>query len=314
MHNSTSMTRAAGLPDFPTEVADPGIPGVPDAGLSPVRRVNASVDDSPPPLTVVYSGGGVLGIAYGLGVADALAAGGVPLRDVDALGTSAGAWVASCMATGASHEVLRELLPLRVPNPRPGWLRGVARRVFGAMHDERVRVSAVQLPSMRRQILSGGRFPLADLAAASASVPGLFSPSPVGRSLYWDGVMRSPTSADLAPPARNLLVVVTAPLTGPVLGPVGLASDALLAWETHRWAKATGGSVHVVRPDKKISRLVRHPLDLIDTRLACEVYPMAYEQASRLLETRPALASLASPASPARPASSEQPAPTLLAS
>jgi hypothetical protein len=75
--------------------------------------------------------------------------------------------------------------------------------------------------------------------------------------------------------------------------------------------------VHVVRPDKEISRLVRHPLDLIDQRLACQVYPMAYEQASRLLETRPALASLASLASlapPARPASSEHPTSTLLAS
>jgi hypothetical protein len=78
---------------------------------------------APPPATA-YSGGGLFGIAYGLGVVDALAAAGVPVREADALGTSAGAWVATCASAGVSQDVLCALLPFRAPNPRPGWLRG----------------------------------------------------------------------------------------------------------------------------------------------------------------------------------------------
>ncbi|WP_431607057.1 patatin-like phospholipase family protein, partial [Protofrankia symbiont of Coriaria ruscifolia] len=243
-----------------------------------------------PPLTVVYGGGGPFGVAYGFGVADALLSGGLPLRDIDALGTSSGAWVASCMAAGVTHEVLCALPPIRVPNPLPGWIRRTANNVFGDVHSERVRVSAIQLPTLRRQILSGGRFPLADLVAASSSMPGLFPPSPVGQWLYVDGAVRSLTSADHAPAARNLLVI--APLAGPMFGAAGRAMERLLTRETHRWTKATGGAVHLVRPNTAISRLARHPLDLFDSHKARMVYPMAYEQGAQLLRTRPALASL----------------------
>src|SRR3954447_27022367 len=59
-----------------------------------------------PRIAAVYGGGGPLGIAYGLGVVDALLAAGVPLRTAPSLGTSAGSWVASCLATGATFEQL----------------------------------------------------------------------------------------------------------------------------------------------------------------------------------------------------------------
>ncbi|WP_322768906.1 patatin-like phospholipase family protein [Frankia sp. Cr1] len=246
-----------------------------------------------PPLTVVYSGGGPFGIAYGLGIAHALIAAGVPLQEVDALGTSSGAWVASCVATGVGREVLCEVPPVRVPNPIPGWIRRTARSVFGEAHDERVRIAAVGVPTLRRQILSGGRFPLADLVAASSSLPGLFPPSPVGHGLYVDGAVRSQASVDQAPAARNLLVI--APVAGPVLGAGGRIIEQLLTREMRRWTKATGGTVHLIRPDSAISRLVRHPLDLFDQRRAHDVYPMAFAQAAQLLQTRPALARLTRP-------------------
>ncbi len=247
-----------------------------------------------PPLTVVYSGGGPFGIAYGLGIADALIAGGVPLRDSDALGTSSGSWVASCVAMGVGRDLLLEVPPVRVPNPVPGWIRRTARSVFGEARNERVRVSAVALPTFRRQILSGGRFPLADLIAASSSLPGLFPPSPVGQRLYVDGAVRSQASVDQAPAAHDLLLV--APVAGPMFGAGGRIIERLLTWETQRWMKATGGTVQLIRPDSRISRLVRHPLDLFDQRRAHAAYPMAFDQAAQLLQTRPELARLARPA------------------
>ncbi len=252
--------------------------------------VGQSVRSGRPPLTAVYGGGGPFGIAYGLGVADTLMAAGVPLRTVQALGTSAGAWVASCLATGVTDEVLRQLLPVRVPNLRPGWLRAIATDLFGDRGDDRVRVCAVQLLTLRRRILSGARFPLADLVAASSSMPGLFPPSLVNRWLYLDGGVRSLVSADQAPPAGHLLVI--APLAGPMFGPAGPLMERMLRHEMRRWQQITGGHTHLIRPNRAISRLVRHPLDLFHPQRARAAYPLAVEQTVRLLETRHDLSAL----------------------
>lgn len=241
-----------------------------------------------PRLTVVYGGGLQFGIAYGLGVADALMSIGIPLPHVSALGVSAGAWVAACVATGTTIEVLCAIPQVRVPNPRPGVLRKIARTVFGNLRDARVSVAAVQLPALTRQVLSGASFPLADLIAASSSVPGLFAPSPVGGKWYVDGMARRGCGADRAPAADNLLVV--SPLAGPMFGPVGRLMEILLMRELDRWSKATGGRAHLIRPSSEITALMRHPLDLLDQRLAArEVYPRAYEQTLRHLATRPEL-------------------------
>ena len=294
-------------------VADLASPRGRSSAADVAGRHLAAVPEEPtrPPLTVVYGGGLQFGIAYGLGVADALLEVGVPLRHVDALGVSAGSWVAACLATGVTLEVLGEIPQVRVPDPRPGALRRIARAVFGSAMDARVRVAAVQLPTLRRRILSGARFPLADLVAASSSVPGVFAPSPVGRGLYIDGMARRGMGADQAPAAHHLLVV--APLAGPMFGPGGRLLELLQVQELRRWARSTGGSVHLIRPNRAIARLVRHPLDLLDQRRASrEVYPMAFEQTIQLLGARPALAGLAAADWPGKRTVSPLPAGDLL--
>ena len=241
------------------------------------------------PITAVYGGGGLFGIAYGLGVAHGLQDLGVPLETCGAIGTSAGSWVASCVATGLGFEALEAQPDVRVPNLRPGWLRGVAGEVLGDARSHLVRASALRLPTLRRELLHDR--PLADLVAASSSVPGVFAPAVVQGRLYVDGGVRSLASADLAPAADHLLLV--APLAGAVLGAAGRGLEALLQQETRRWEERTGGRAHLIRPNAAIARMVSSPTHLFDKARALDVYPMAYVQASSLMASRPGLVRLA---------------------
>jgi predicted acylesterase/phospholipase RssA len=245
---------------------------------------------APPYLTSAFGGGGPFGIAYAFGVVDALIDAGLELGDSQLLGTSAGSWVASCLATGTPFQALCDLPPVRVPNPRPGRLQMLAGEVFGDARSARVSVSAVRLASGRRVILSGAEHRLADLVAASSSVPTLFAPTHLLGRRYVDGGVRSMVSADQAPAAEHLLVV--APLAGPMFGRAGRVVEALLNREIGRWKGATGGQVHVIRPNKALAALPRHPLDLFDHEMAQAVYPLAREQTNRLLDSRDDLAEL----------------------
>src|SRR4051794_36154514 len=209
-----------------------------------------------PQLSVAFGGGGPFGIAYGLGVADALIAGGLSFEGVDMLGTSAGAWVASCLATGVGFTELCAVPQLRLPNPRPGLLRSLATDIFGAAHSDYVTASAVRMPSSRRVLLSGATHRLADIVAASSAVPGLFAPARIGRHVYLDGGVRSLVSAQHASPARQLLVV--APIAGAMFGPAGRTMELMLREEIRRWEQATGGTAHLLRPNVEISMLARH--------------------------------------------------------
>ena len=258
------------------------------------RRPFLRVHPERAPVTAVYGGGGPFGIAYGLGVAHALQDAGVPLQDCQAIGTSAGSWVASCLVTGVGYDELRAQAPVRVPNLRPGWLHGVARELFGQARDARVRASAVRLPTLRRELLDGAELPLSHLVAASSSVPGLFAPARVAGRLYVDGGVRSMASADLAPAADHLLVV--APIAGPMFGPGGRTMELLLGEEMRRWERRTGGRAHLIRPDTAIAALASTPLQLFDRARALDVYPMAYAQGARLMATRPNLVRLAAAA------------------
>src|SRR6476646_1369182 len=125
-------------------------PCVPASGRRPSR----------PRVAAVYGGGGPLGIAYGLGIVDALLAVGVPLRSAPSLGTSAGSWVASCLATGTTFEELRALPALRVPNLTRGLLRGLATEVFGSATAAMVQAAAVRIPTGSRVLLQGADHPL----------------------------------------------------------------------------------------------------------------------------------------------------------
>jgi NTE family protein len=243
------------------------------------------------PVTAVYGGGGVFGIAYGLGVAHGLQEAGIRLEQCQAIGTSAGSWVASCLATGVGVDVLLAHPPVRVPNVRPGWLHGVASELFGDACDPRVRASAVRIPRFGRRLLDGAEHRLADLVAASSSVPGLFAPHLVRGVPYVDGGLRSMVSADQAPAADHLLVV--APVAGPLLGLGGRALARHAFTEVRRWEERTGGRAHVIRPNRAIAALARSPQHLFDVSRGPDVYALAREQAAHLFATRPALTPLA---------------------
>ncbi|MFN8017935.1 MAG: patatin-like phospholipase family protein [Acidimicrobiales bacterium] len=257
------------------------------------------VDGSPEVLgalherSVVYGGGGVFGIAYGTGVAHGLAAEGLDLAAVPSLGTSAGSWVASILALAIPYEEVAALEAPSVPT-RHDVLADRARALFGDQRHHLVAASAVCIPSGRRHILDGGRYPLADLAAASSAVPGLFPPHLIEGRRYADGGMWSATSVDAAAEARQ--VVVVAPLAGPVMGPMGRTAGFMLERELRTWRdRHPGRTIALIRPNHEIGRLAgRNPLNLFDADRARAVYPLAVEQgrrwAERLLGDAPAAA------------------------
>lgn len=230
------------------------------------------------PLAMVYGGGGVYGIGYTAGVAAGLVAAGVPVATAPSLGTSAGSWTASAMALGISYDAFTAVSPPRVPSRRYGVVADVARELFGEASHPLVAVSAVCVRSRRRHILDGGRYPLADLVAASSAVPGLLPPHRIDGRLYIDGGMWSATSVDAAAEADHVIVV--APLAGLVMGPLGRTAGFLLERELRRWrSRHPLGTVTLVHPDRRMARVAGlQPLALFDGARARDVYPLALEQ------------------------------------
>ena len=235
----------------------------------------------PHPLSLVYGGGGVFGIGYGAGVAHGLAAGGVPVGTVPALGTSAGSWTAAAVALGLTYDDIAGLEVPAVPNRRRGVLADAARQVFGEATHPLVAVSVVGLRDRRRHIFDGGSHPLADLVAASSAVPGLLPPHRIDGRLYVDGGMWSVTSVDAAADAHEVIVV--APLAGPHMGPMGRAAGFMLQRELRTWRRRhPDRRITLIRPNADIGAHVgRSPLSLFDGDAARAVYPLAYEQGLR---------------------------------
>jgi predicted acylesterase/phospholipase RssA len=234
------------------------------------------------PLAMVYGGGGVFGIAYNVGVAHGLTAGGIDVASAPALGTSAGSWAAGAVALGLPFTAFDDLDLGSIPNPRTGFLFELATHVFGEARHPLVAASAVWVRNGRRHILSGARYRLADLAAASSAVPGLFAPHRIDGHLYVDGGMWSTTSVDAAAQAERVIVV--APLAGPPMGPIGTVAGILLGRELRRGRRRyPSHRVTMVRPNREIARMAgTNPLGLFDAERARAVYPLAVEQGRAL--------------------------------
>lgn len=235
-------------------------------------------------LSVAYGGGGLFGIAYGLGVVDGLRAAGAPIERAEAIGTSAGSWVAACTALNLSFTELVQFPEVSVPDLRIGCLLQAARDVFAESRARRVTTTAATFWSGRRVLLRGADHNLAEMVAASSAVPFLFAPVRAGGRLLVDGGVRSLVHADQAAPAEHLLVI--APLAGNVCGPGGRAAERITTREMRQWQASTQSETHLVRPNRAIARMARTPWALFDRAIARQVYPMAYQQASALLEER----------------------------
>ena len=240
----------------------------------------------------VYGGGGAFGIGYGLGAAHAIEERtGIALGTVPAVGTSAGSWVAASLAVGLTWDDFAALDMPRVPSLRPGLLYSLAHELFGDARARSVRAGAVRVQRSTHHLLDGGRSHLAHLVAASSAVPGLFAPHRLGRSLYVDGGVRSMASVHRAPPVEHLIVVL--PVAGAMFAGLGRLAELALPWELRAWSRRNrGGRAHVLRPDRHVASLVRHPLDLFDQARALEAYWRARDQVTELFDHRPDLAPL----------------------
>lgn len=237
------------------------------------------------PLAAAYGGGGLFGIAYLLGVGEALSTGGVDLGAVPAIGTSAGSWAAGALALGIRwHEAIDAIggdIP-RLPDPRPGRLKKVAAEIFGDRYAPSVRAVVCSLPRLQRVVLSGAEYPIADLVAASSAVPGMLAPHKVGGRRYIDGGVRSMASADLADRAENLLVM--APIAGPMFGPAGRLAERVLRREMREWRDHNpSGNLWIIRPNHAVAELAGRPDQLFDPDRAKRVYDVAYQQATGIL-------------------------------
>lgn len=235
----------------------------------------------PHPLSIVYGGGGVFGIGYCVGVAHGLAAGGVPVATAPSLGTSAGSWAAATLALGLSYDDVADIDIPAVPNRHRGVLATVAREIFGEATHPLVAVSALCVRTRRRHILDGGRYPLADLVAASSAVPGLLPPHRIDGRLYVDGGMWSATSVDAAVDAEEVIVI--APMAGPHMGALGRGAGFMLDRELRTWRRRhPDRRITLIRPNRAVAAHVgRGPMALFDGDRAKAAYVSSFEQGLR---------------------------------
>lgn len=266
--------------------------------------VTAATDPRPPRVAAVYGGGGLFGIAYNLGVAEALSDGGADLATIPALGTSAGTWAAAGLALGIRFLDALDAVAdkvIRYPDPRPNRIRGVAEIVFGpTVRVPTLRGVACELPRFRRIVLRGDDHPAVDVIAASSSVPGMLAPHRIGRSRFVDGGVRSMASVDLADRADHLLVLL--PLAGPMFGPAGPLMERRIRRETADWqSRNPDATVITARPDSRLAKIVRRPDQLFDPERARRCYELAYEQGVALRSVwLPTVSSTGGPPAPAR--------------
>ncbi|GAC1598127.1 MAG: hypothetical protein NVS3B21_23360 [Acidimicrobiales bacterium] len=233
-------------------------------------------------VAAVYGGGALWGVGFGIGVASALCARGVPLANAPSLGTSAGSWVAAAIHLDVPVGLLGQIV-IKPPYTSPGILEGLGRFAFGDLRAAGVRAVAVRADDLGAvDVLCGRDHPVAEIVAASSAVPGLFPPVSVGDTAYVDGMMTgSCTNIDLAPNADHLVVI--APMAAPELvgGPKAMAA---LEAELQRWkARNPQATVEVWTPDARCRELVDRDTDLFDIALAVEVASRAIEQVSRSL-------------------------------
>ena len=234
-----------------------------------------------PPVAACFGGGGAFGLGFDMGVARALIEAGIPVGSGPMLGTSAGSWTAAALAVGMD---LAEILASWHGAPRDEASRviDITRGLFGAARDERVSTAAIRLPVLYPRILTGSEHDLADLVAASSSPPRVAVPHGIDGHRYIDAGIVTTTSADRAAPAD--LLVVVAPMAGPVLGRLGAASERLVAIELMRWRRR-GGHVLYIRPTRAVGALAgTRPTDVLDPATAEPTYRAAYELGTHCAE------------------------------
>jgi NTE family protein len=239
------------------------------------------MDRQRPLVATCFGGGGAFGIGFDMGVARALTDEGIPLGSGPMLGTSAGSWTAAALAVGAD---LTDILAswTEAPRERKARVIELTRPLFGDARDARVSTAAIRLPVLYPAILSGADHDLADQVAASSSPPRVAEPHRIDGHRYIDAGIVTTTSADRAPSAD--LLVVVAPLAGPVLGRLGAISARIVALEMMRW-RVTGGHVLFIRPNRAVGALAgTKTADVLDPAIVEPTYRAAYQLGLRCAE------------------------------
>jgi hypothetical protein len=234
-----------------------------------------------PATATCFGGGGAFGVAFNLGVARALQDAGIAIERGPMLGTSAGSWAAAALATGLS---LEDLTPTWENGPVKGPRRVIdsSAAVWGDQRDDRVFGVALALPFGRRRALSGSRYRIADVVAASSSLPGFAAAHVIGHTFYVDGGLVSQASADLAPRAELLVAVV--PMAGSVLGVLGAMGDRFTRVELGRWRLRHRRPVLYVRPDRRFRRYLPGLGDVFSSARIDEVYAEAHALGTERVE------------------------------
>ena len=232
-----------------------------------------------PPLAVCFGGGGAFGLGFNMGVADGLRDRGFDLRRPALIGTSAGSHAAAAIDTGLSFDHVATLWS-RYLDGASRYRRSIGIELAGPIYGERggtdVGAVAVRLLTLRRHVLSSEDHPLADIVAASSSVPLLVRPHRIDGKRYVDGGAVSIASIDLAPPA-DLLLAIT-PFAGKGLGIGGRVGAIQARREIRSWTRQHGGLVIHVVPSPAMTALGGRRLrDLGDMRIGRAVYPQAVE-------------------------------------
>lgn len=133
--------------------------------------------------------------------------------------------------------------------------------------DGRLRVVAVDRTAGRRVVFGAPGAPPAsvpDALAASCALPLIFSPMSIDGREYIDGAIWSPTNADVAPAARDMHVLIVAPMSslhGPFNAPVRAASRATMLLEASA-LKARGARVRIITPDRDAAAAIGNDLML----------------------------------------------------
>jgi predicted acylesterase/phospholipase RssA len=214
-----------------------------------------------------------------MGVADGLRDRGFDLRRPTLLGTSAGSHAAATIDTGLTFDDVATLWTQYTDGaPRKRRSSGIdlAGPIYGERGATDVGAVAVRLLTLRRRVLTSDEYPLADIVAASSSVPLLVRPHRIDGKRYVDGGAVSLASIDLAPAADLLLAITPFAVKGLGLG--GRIGTFQAKREIRAWTKRHGGSVLQVVPSPSMTAHGGRRLrDLGDMRIGRAVYPEAVE-------------------------------------
>jgi NTE family protein len=256
---------------------------------------------------LVFGGGGLVGLAWGIGWLDGLSAADGSLADADVVvGTSAGSALTAmvdatdrsrvaqalqlvpALGAGAGEPPAAIALCLAMSDAEPGTVQAIGRAALAAATigegewrglvgmlagqigrdwARQAAITATDADTGERVVLRGGDAPLADAIAASTAVPGVLPVVSVAGRRLMDGGVRSTTNADVARDAGAGRVLVVRLV--PASAPEGPYAN-----RPARLAEEMAGVGHVL----EVAPADLPEGDLMDPALVSPAYTAGYWQ------------------------------------